>query len=540
MNFFYNLSWSGKFILLLTVFSVGISIVGGVGIYTIERLSFDIQKNVASGNLHLSAAMTARSAILSMDRALYNLIALQDKEAIRTSSVDAIKNASILEESLQQLTAALPQCPLVAELVLLDQKIKPLRMQVLQAGRRNDDLNALVILNSASQSIDRVKELSGLIFEEQKALLINLALDIKQNGRSKVLVLSITLLTTIAVVVLLSLLMRYSLLHPLRHLESVITQMSDGHLDIDIGQTNRDEVGRTLTACGRTLTSLNKMVKGIRDRSQIVGCSAADLGAVADAVVKIEVALQASIGFLMDSSSTALSATTQVVDSTAKVLADSSHTLVRAQENLALIHQINNDFQVVKSRIDETLQASKNLLIAVNTITTVASSISDISQQTNLLALNAAIEAARAGSQGRGFAVVADEVRHLASRTHAATQEISNLASSVVSNVNITVQSLQASAEGAEHNTQRLMEVSNKVEVSNNDALLVRSRMESIASLMQTQGNDIGIITKNINELASVGADSKVQAAQLHAHSKELHLAALELNSVVDKFSLAD
>ncbi|WPC72714.1 methyl-accepting chemotaxis protein [Vibrio porteresiae] len=102
--------------------------------------------------------------------------------------------------------------------------------------------------------------------------------------------------------------------------------------------------------------------------------------------------------------------TSRITDSAIQVLNDA----------VATSHKVAAKVKGASVLGTELMNQSKNINEIVTTI-------NGIANQTNLLALNAAIEAARAGETGRGFAVVADEVRKLASRTSAATDEITSV-----------------------------------------------------------------------------------------------------------------
>jgi twitching motility protein PilJ len=190
----------------------------------------------------------------------------------------------------------------------------------------------------------------------------------------------------------------------------------------------------------------------------------------------------------------------------------------------------------LRRTIADTAKMMKRLGESSQQIGKIVTSISQIASQTNLLALNATIEAARAGEQGLGFAVVAEEVRKLAERSADATEEISEIVTTIQKEMGGVMQAMETGTQEVVAGTKLAAEAKTHlteiIQVSHEMNALIQN-ITTATNKQVTFAEEISGTMSEVNKIANT-TDS--QAENVTASLDGLAVAVNQLQNSVTKF----
>ncbi len=318
-----------------------------------------------------------------------------------------------------------------------------------------------------------------------------------------------------------------------------LQSLADGDLTGQATVTE-DITGAIADSINYAIDALRELVATVNDSSILVDGAAKQTEATSKELLRTSETQAKQAAAASDSVGT-MAASIQEISNNAEQCADvARHAVEIAHKGGDAVRRTIAGMNTIRETIQDTSKRIKRLGESSQEIGNIVELIEEISEQTNILALNASIEASRAGEASRGFAVVADEVQKLAERSTTATRKIEVLVSTIQSDTNEAVVSMERSTTDvvggallAENAGAALDEIE---KVSHQMASLI----QSISDTGRHQSRLAAAINKNMRVLSEISAKTTKSTAATSVSISKLSKLASQLRQSVRGFRLPE
>jgi twitching motility protein PilJ len=318
-----------------------------------------------------------------------------------------------------------------------------------------------------------------------------------------------------------------------------LSSLADGDLTVQATVTE-DITGAIADSINYAIEALRGLVATINDSSILVDAAAKQTEGTARHLLRAA-ETQSKQAAAASESMARMATSIEEVSGNAERCSDvARHSVEIAHKGGEAVRRTIAGMNTIRETIQDTSKRIKRLGESSQEIGNIVELIEEIAEQTNILALNASIEASRAGEASRGFAVVADEVQKLAERSATATKKIEVLVSTIQSDTNEAVMSMERSttdvvggallAENAGAALDEIEQVSHQI----------ASLVQNISGSSKEQSSVAGAITKNMHVLREISSKTTESTAATSSAISKLSELASQLRKTVAGFALPD
>jgi twitching motility protein PilJ len=318
-----------------------------------------------------------------------------------------------------------------------------------------------------------------------------------------------------------------------------LSSLADGDLTVQATVTE-DITGAIADSINYAIEALRELVATINDSSILVDAASKQTEGTARQLLKAS-ETQAKQAAAASESMARMALSIEEVSGNAERCSDvARHSVDVAHKGGEAVRRTIAGMNTIRETIQDTSKRIKRLGESSQEIGNIVELIEEIAEQTNILALNASIEASRAGEASRGFAVVADEVQKLAERSTNATKKIEVLVSTIQSDTNEAVVSMERSttdvvggallAENAGAALDEIEQVSHQI----------ASLVQNISGSSKEQASVAAGITRNMHVLREISTKTTESTAATSSAISKLSELASQLRKSVAGFTLPD
>ena len=347
-----------------------------------------------------------------------------------------------------------------------------------------------------------------------------------------------------------------TILEPLRAVEDVAKELTEGNLHSTLEYHSEDEIGSLAHSMRKSISILGSYVDDI-DRAMKLFAEGnfdvqpevewkGDFVGILNSFMMFEESMAETIKDIQNVSNDVSSSSEQVASSSNDLADGATNQAAVVEELTATVagvsEQVEKNSQSAKEisgRVDELgnaiaesngkmheMVASMNEINeASREIDKIIATINQIASQTNLLALNASIEAARAGEAGKGFAVVANQVNQLADQSAQAAKESAAL--------------IETSVKAVEKGMVIAGETATQLEGVAENSKVITEEVTNIAETLETQTAEIQQINEGIEQINDVVQTNSATSEECAAASHEMSNEAENLREMIRKFKVA-
>ena len=348
-----------------------------------------------------------------------------------------------------------------------------------------------------------------------------------------------------------------TILEPLRAVEDVAKELTEGNLHSTLDYRSEDEIGGLAHSMRKSIRILGSYVDDI-DRAMKLFAEGnfdvkpevewrGDFVGILNSFMQFEKSIGETIKGIQNVSNEVSSAADQVASSSNDLADGATNQAAVVEELTATVagvsEQVENNSKSAKEisgRVDELgnailesngkmhemVDSMHEINEASKEIDKIIATINEIASQTNLLALNASIEAARAGEAGKGFAVVANQVNSLADQSAQAAKESAML-------IETSVKAVEKGMVIAGQTAAQLEDVAG-------NSKIITEEVTNIAETLETQTTEIQQINEGIEQINDVVQTNSATSEECAAASQQMSSEAENLREMIRKFKVAE